>query len=68
MELIQKALQELKKELLAERGDHLTSVFVTLESSVAHTLICDLNEITIYSRLKGIFGDKNKFVFKRGDR
>ena len=28
----------------------------------------ELNEVTIYSRLKGIFGDKNRFEFKRGDK
>lgn len=28
----------------------------------------ELNEVSIYSRFKGIFGDKNKFVLNRGDQ
>lgn len=30
--------------------------------------MAELNEVTIYSRFKGIFGDKNRFEFKRGDK
>ena len=39
-----------------------------MDTNLAQNLICDLNEVTIYSRLRGIFGDKNKFSFKRGDK
>lgn len=30
--------------------------------------MAELNEVTIYSRFKGILGDKNKFVLSRGDK
>ena len=43
-------------------------IFVTLETNIAQNLMAELNELTIYARLKAIFGDRNRFDFKRGDK
>ena len=67
IELLNEGVKKIKKQLAEEKGeDTLTTAFITLETNIAKNLLAELNEVTVYSRLKGIFGDKNRFEFKRG--
>lgn len=59
---------KIKKHLQEEKSDQLTTAFVTFETNLARNLMVELNEVTFYSRVKGVFGDKNKFVLTRGDQ
>ncbi len=58
----------IKKQLKEKKSDELTTVFVTFETNIAKDLMVELNQTTIFSRIKGICGDQNKFVLNRGER
>ena len=68
VELVAAQLQKIKQQLIEEKSDQLTNVFITFETNLAQDLMADLNELTIFARLKGIIGDRNRFEFKRGDK
>lgn len=59
---------KIRQQLKDEKGGELTSAFITFDTNIARNLMAELNEVTLYSRIKGILGDKNRFVLARGDK
>lgn len=60
-------IEQVKDQLRKERGETKTTVFVSFETNVATNLMIKYNEVTIYSRIRGLCEDVNRFVFERQD-
>ena len=68
VEVLAQLQANIKKQLKEKKSDQLTTFFVTFETNIACDLFVELNKTTIFSRIKGIFGDLNKFVLRRGEQ